>query len=388
MSDEPPNEESPAPPRRRALTPEQRRFLGTPRARDEESQPVDTPPARAPRNREAEERDRAESHRAMPESRWSAPKQPGESDDRVEAGMRHSDRKVVRVPEMQRAVVIIGLLIVLGLTFFVGMKFPSWKYRLITSRKAPDMDGTVPNKFPGVSTDALIEEALSLERAGKYKDAAERLLAAKHKTLGYRGILARVGKIAYDQNDFATADKIFERAIAFGENVDNANYFRGLIAVRRKDLPAALRFFEAAAVAEPFVADYYFYWGETLRLDHRPRESIPRYEHAALLARGEHEAIICRFKIRMALLEAADADKVKGELEAWKSGGKLPVDWLMTAAAIDLREGRLDEAIPFIRLARDGGEPDIFAACATDAYFAAASRKDSRVAEACQLPSG
>lgn len=363
------------PARRRRLTPEQRRLLGTPRARDEEATPRRAP--EVPRTPPPYPRPVA---RALEHS----PRAEGRSG----GGERHLNKKKSRVLEMQRALVAIGILIVLGLTFFVGMKFPYWKYRLSMARNAPTLDGTPASKYAGVSSAALVKEGLRLQRNGNFQGAAERFLAAKFKNREYRGILARTGRIAYEQKDYTTADKLFERAIAFGENIDVSNYFRGLIAVRRKDLPAARRFFEAAVAAEPFVADYHFYLGEALRLDHHPRDSVASYEHAALLARNEGEARICRFKIRMALLEAADTDGVKADLELMKGAGKLSVDWLLTAAAIDLREGRLDEALPLIRLARDGGEPDIFAACITDSYYTEAAHKQPRVAEVSQVPSG
>src|SRR5213075_2899137 len=97
-------------------------------------------------------------------------------------------------------------------------------------------------------------QGLAAERAGNFQEAADQLIAAKHKDLTYRGILFHVGRIVYEHGDFDGADKLFERSIAFNENVDRANYMRGLLAVRRKDLPAAQRFFSEAAKADPFTA--------------------------------------------------------------------------------------------------------------------------------------
>ncbi len=400
MPDDPTNEQSPAPrpTRQRMLTPEQRRFLGTPRARDPEPpppsspEPVEPPPQREARTSRSErppERRQAPPEPVEPAGEWEEERGPSaEPGKRTSGGLLRLDQTASRTSEMQRAFLIIGVLVVLGLTFLVGMKFPYLKYKFLTSRQAPKLEGTVANKFPGVATEDLIEQGLQLEREGKLQDAAERYLAAKHKDLAYRGILARVGKIAYDNKDLAMADQLFERAIAFDEDVETSNYYRGLIAVRRKDVPGALRSFEAAMVAAPFVALYPYFLGEALRLDHHPREAIPRYEHAILLSNDVDEARICRFKIRMALLEAAEATPVKEELEAKKAAGKLAVDWMLTAAAIDLREGRLDEAIPLLLLARDAGEPVVFASCITDAYFVEAAHKHPRVAEVSRVPAG
>ena len=128
---------------------------------------------------------------------------------------------------------------------------------------------------------------------------------------------------SYDRRNFEPADEAFERAIAFGENVEAANFYRGLIAVRRRDLPAAARFFEAAVTAGPFVSDYHYYWGETLRLDLKPKESLPHYEQAILLARNEQDATVCRFKIRMARIEAAEGSVVSEELAKKEAAGPL-----------------------------------------------------------------
>ncbi len=380
------------------MTPELRRFVGTPRPKHERPAPAEAPrepelaeapapmetPVPEPAARVSGPSPRMEARKERPPIEEGAKEEP----EGVKRGMMRPDEKASRAPEMLRAMVIISALVVIGLTFFVGMKFPAWKYRIMSARHAAKLDGTLAGKFPGLSVEELVDQALKLERAGKYQDAAERFLAAKHKNLEYRGILARVAKIAYDRKDFSTADQLYEKAISFGENVDTSNYFRGLIAVRRKDLPAAIRSFQAAIAAAPFVADYHFYLGEATRLNHHPRESIAYYEYAGLLGDEETERTICEFKVRMALLEAADTQKVKEPLAAQSAAGTLSVDWMLTAAAIALREGRVDEAIPFISLAREGRRPDLFAACITDAYFVEASHKNPRVAAVCHVPSG
>lgn len=399
MPDETPNDQPTPPRKQRMMTPEQRRFVGTPRPKHERPTPVPEPPsAREPAEvsaptavRRTEPRAPESSRPQRPEDQEEAPateEEVGEQPEEKKRGMMRPDQEASRVPEMQRAIVIIAVLVVLGLTFFVGMKFPLWKYRIMSARNAPKLDNTLAGKYPGLSDEELVRQALKLQREGNLQEAAQRFLAAKHRNLGYRGILARVARIAYDHKDWAVADQLFEKAISFGENVDTSHYFRGMIAVRRKDVPAAIRAFEAATLAAPFVPEYQFYLGEAIRLDHHPRDSIPHYEHSALLGREETDRTICEFKIRMALLEAADAQKVKDQLETKKAAGALSVDWLLTAAAISLREGRVDEAIPLIDLARDGRRPDLFAVCISDAYFVEASQKNPRVAAVTRVPSG
>lgn len=380
------NEQAASAPRRKSVTPEQRRFLATSRIREEQASEVlpeeaPSPPlGDRPASRETAEAKNVRTSGGREEH------EPNESERRSRPGtpLLRPNQSASRVGEVQRAAIIIGALFLLFATFYVGKKFESFKYLVFGSNNEPKLDPAA-DKFPGVSSDELVAQALVAERAGRITEAVELFIAAKHKNLRYRGILFRVAKIGYDRGDFDNADKLFERAIAFGENVELADYFRGLIAIRHKDFPGAQRFFEASVNAAPFVADTYFYLAETIRMDHRPHEAIPHYEHARLLAVTERDEVVCGFKSRMARLEAADAPKVASEIQAREQSAPLSVDWLMTAAALQIREARVDEAIPLITKARALNQPGLFAACASDSFFVEAAKKQPQLADACRV---
>jgi tetratricopeptide (TPR) repeat protein len=368
--------------RRRGLTPEQRRFLNQPRSaphlpvpaavREPESAPTPGPPEKLAPTTRAEPNPTQRSRPAETKDSGSGP-----------APIEQADN-ASRVIELQQAILVLGAILLLGLTFYGGTKLNYLKY-LIASRHAPKLDESGPDRYSGIAAEELIKQALVAERAGKWEDAAERFMAAKRQDLRYRGILFRVGKILYDHRNFDAADMGFERAIAFGENIEAANFYRGLIAVRHRNLPAAERFFEAAATAAPFVSDYHYYWGEALRLDLKPTQSIPHYEQAILLARDDQDATVCQFKIRMARIEAAEGPAVNAELSEKQAAGPLPVDWLMTAAALQLRGGHIEEARQLIMQARAGNAPGLFASCVNDFYFHEAAQKYPELAEALHL---
>lgn len=363
--------------RRRGLSPEQRRFLNQPRSGAGESEPVG--PAPIPPKRQAP---------AAP-VRAAEPASEPQREERIQgaalapAPVLPAD-KSSRSVELQRAFLILGGLAVLGLVFYTGTKINYFRY-LIANRQPPSLEEEGPNRFAEVAPDDLVEQALVAEREGNWEEAVERFMAAKRKNLEYRGILFRVGKILYDQRQFAPADQAFERALAFGENTEAANFYRGLIAVRRRDLPAAEGFFEAAISAAPFVSDYHYYSGETLRLDLKPKPAIGRYRQAALVARDEQDARVCQFKIRMARIEAAESEAVKTELARQQSAGALSVDWLMTAAALKIREGQIDDAKALIGEARAGNAPGLFASCVNDLYFRDVPQKYPELAEVLHL---
>ncbi len=371
-------------PRRRSLTPEQRRFLDRPRPAPDEQQQTEAPLA-APE--EQSEVPPTGAHDAPDEHQPEAPttEDPPKRTRSAPGGVSVlGDDKVSRSIEFQSATLIIALIVGFGLAFYFGTKINYLKY-LLSSRHQPTLTGPSADQFRGVGADDLVKQALVAERDGHWQDGVERFMAAKRKNLQYKGILFRVGKILYDQRDFAQADQAFENALAFGENMDAASFFRGLIAVRTKNLTAAERFFAAAVAAAPFVSDYHYYLGETFRLDLKPKPAIPCYEQAALLARDEQDATVCQFKMRMARIDAAESEAVNSELARRQANGPLSVDWLMTAAALKIREGHVDDARPLIEQARAGNSPGLFASCVNDLYFHDVSKKYPELADVLHL---
>ncbi len=301
------------------------------------------------------------------------------------AGSLVPDKKSGRAVEMQRAALIIGGLILVALTFYVGKKFEYWKYLLTTARNKPKLEEAVSGKYANLSAQQLVEQALTAEREHRWKDAVDRFVAAKEKDLRYRGILFRLGRLALNAGDAVAADKWFERSIQFGENVDAANYFRGLIAIRREDFASAERFFEAAAGTEPFIPYYQFYWGEALRMERHPKEAIAHYEIAREVSDSPAEHAVYDFKIRMARLEAGQAQQVQAEVQNAGESGPLQVDWLMTKAALAIRDGRTEAAINLLREAHADSHANIFASCASDNFFVQAGKQNSEIAELCKV---
>ncbi len=282
---------------------------------------------------------------------------------------------------MQRAFIILGILALTVLIFFVGRKFDRIKYMIMSRTQANELEGG-PDKFPDRTAAELVEAALTAERQGDWKGAAERLFEAKRKDLRYPGILFRVGTIAYEHEDWEGADQALESALKFGENVGAANHLRGLIAVRRGDLAAAERFAEAAAKSEPFNTSYFYYWGEILRINQRPRDAIRIYEQAAQRASSATDKALNRFKIRLARIEAADASALAAEVEKLREAGPLSVDWLMTDAALQLHAGKINEAARLISEARAVGVSGLFDPCAGDVVFSKAGQVHPQIAAA------
>lgn len=290
-----------------------------------------------------------------------------------------SETKASRRLEMQHAIFIIGILLFIIAIFYAGRQFDRVR-GFILSRINPTALEEGPEKFPGLTSEELVEAGLAAERQGDWSGAAQRLLEAKRKDLRYQGILFHIGKGNYDRKDWDGADKALEQALKFGENIAVANQLRGLIAVRRHDLTAAERHFEAAAKAEPFLADFFLLWGDTLRLNQRPRDAIRRYGQGVKRSRSAADANLFEFKTRLARIEAAEASAVGAEVDALRKGGSLSLDWLMTDAALRLHAGKVSEAAQLLAEARGTRASAAFVAFAGDAFFLKAGETHPEIA--------
>ncbi|HEY5036439.1 MAG TPA: hypothetical protein VII74_04835 [Chthoniobacterales bacterium] len=368
MSEEEPKqdespEKPPRPSRRQQMTPELRRFLNKPRPPGPETEAATPAPEKAAAPTEPDT-----NKPAAPQAPSEKGQLPNEKAERRAANPISQAEKASRAIEIQHAALIISALVLLGLAFYGGTKLNYLRY-LIAAHRQPTLEETKADHFPRVPAAELITQALVAERNDQWQDAVARFMAAKRKDLRAPGILYRVGSILYDHGQLVAADKAFGHAIDFGENIEMANFYRGLIALRRKDYPAGLQFFQAAVAAGPFVAEYQYYCGEACRMDLQPKPAIPYYQRAALLASSETEATVCEFKIRLARLEAAETPAVSDELARKAAAGPLPVDWLLTAAAIDVRGGQIGAAREAISQAREAKAPGLFNSCVSDMYM-------------------
>ena len=97
------------------------------------------------------------------------------------------------------------------------------------------------------------------------------------------------------------------------------------------------------------------------------------------------------FKARMAIVEAGDAQKINVELEKKRAEAPISVDWLMTAAALQIQAGDIPKAVGLVEQPRSSDQSHLFglfAACAGDKLFATACRNHPELSQACRAEAG
>ncbi len=385
--------------RRSALTPEQRRFLQTPKHREPSETPGDAaeapgkpgadpaPPSHPePTHAKITPRPRVMSERRTEPAEGEKPAVTSQGRPAAGAEPRAvgPDKETASRSAFVTVAFLIGGLVLLAAVFYVGKRFDYWRYQFVKKYQQPDL--AVADKFPDKGPDQLIEEAFAAERERRWSEAVDLFIAAKKKNLFLRGVLYRVGRISFNLGELVGADAAFERAIAFGEDVHQAQFSRGLIALRRNDFPTAHRFFAAAAETEPLTAEYHYFAGEALRMEEKPSDAIPWYRQAAARATSEQDLMVCQYKIRLARLEAGETGVLEAALGEEKAKGTLSIDWLLTEAALRLRENKINEAIRLIEEARSRDQVRLFRAGANDLFFRKVAGNNPALAEAIKFP--
>lgn len=147
------------------------------------------------------------------------------------------------------------------------------------------------------------------------------------------------------------------KSIGAGEQVAQAYNLLGTMAARRQDFPVALWAFGKAQEAEPADPMAFYNASEALRNAGRTAEAIEQLR--AAIQRNPGEPLFA-MKLRLARVEAGEGDLLIPEVSEQLKIEPPAGDWLLTAGAISLANGRYDEAAGVLSRAKDAMQPILF----------------------------
>ncbi len=147
------------------------------------------------------------------------------------------------------------------------------------------------------------------------------------------------------------------KSIAAGEQVAQAYNLIGTMAARRQDFPVALWAFGKAQEAEPADPMAFYNASEALRNEGRTAEAIEQLR--AAIQRNPGEPLFA-MKLRLARVEAGEGSLLIPEVSEQLKIDPPAGDWLLTAGAISLANGRYDEAAGVLARAKDAMQPILF----------------------------
>lgn len=202
---------------------------------------------------------------------------------------------------------------------------------------------------------------------GNYAEARRLLLQARALDSSIRNIDYQLAAIAYGTEKLEEAERLLKTSLAAGEAVADCNNLLGALALRAGHPVQAIEYFQAAIKADPTLAQAHANLGLAYRSHFEPGKAVAPLRKAAEL--NKPAAAVYQFQARLAMIEAGQAREIEETLAKKLTAPEADADWVLTAAAIDLRKGRIEEGAERLRQARAAMPPALFAAMLQDRAF-------------------
>ncbi len=216
----------------------------------------------------------------------------------------------------------------------------------------------------------LINQAMAAEKKDDFGAATDLLKQVQKLDAHVDGLEYHLALLAIERADYPLAINILDGCIQRSEDVAASYNLRGTLTNRTGGINRGLDNLEVATHYDPFNAKYFYFLGEALRRTGKPQLALERLRQAADRLQEPALEGIYNLKIRLTQIELGResefADQLSAELQR-----KFPsVDWLFTAAALEMRRGNFDAASGYLDKAVATAEPRAVSARIRDFYFA------------------
>lgn len=206
---------------------------------------------------------------------------------------------------------------------------------------------------------ALTELATGIDAqlGRRYEDALVHFEKAQSLDPALRGVTYQRAVTLMNLGREGDSEAEAYKSVAAGEQVAQAYNLIGTMAARRQDFPVALWAFGKAQEAEPADPMAFYNASEALRNEGRTTEAIEQLR--AAIQRNPGEPLFA-MKLRLARIEAGEGKFLIPEVSEQLKIDPPAGDWLLTAGAISLSNGRYEEAAGVLARAKDAMQPILF----------------------------
>lgn len=208
-----------------------------------------------------------------------------------------------------------------------------------------------------IATPQLRSASLALQN-GDYVAARKLLLEARSLDPKAPNIDYQLAIVAFTEGNKDEAKKLLLNSISKQDSLADSQNLLGAILLRDGEYPEAIAQLQSAVAADSKLTEAYSNLAAAYRLNYEPLKSIGALRKAAAL--DEKQRPLYELQTRFALIEAGQTTEIENTLaEKWNSP-EIESDWLITAAALYLRKGRIDEAVTLLEKARESMNANLF----------------------------
>lgn len=203
-----------------------------------------------------------------------------------------------------------------------------------------------------------VRAAMIATSQSNYTQAKKLLLEAQRLDPNTPGLDYQLAIVAFSEMHIEEAKANLQKSLARKDSVADSQNLLGAILLREGEYPEAISHLQAAIDADAKLTEAYSNLAAAYRLNFEPLKAIDALNKAAAL--DEKQRSLYELQIRFALIEAGQTTEIEKTLATKLADSEVESDWLITAAALDLRRGRIDRAALFLEKAGGNMNSNLF----------------------------
>lgn len=299
-----------------------------------------------------------------------APGRPAPPEPTAEDRRRRSKERPPKSPAVVLSIQFLVFGFIVG-SFFLGratVSRQSGSAKLDSGTNTTVSDQGVPVTLPA-GLAAKIDLANAEEKSGNFAHARVLLEEVQRAGGHVEGLDYHLALLAYESGDAPRALILLNTVTTQPGEAADAYNLRGIMMEHAAGLGKGLPDLERAAQFEPFNARHAYYVGEVFRRMGKPQAALDYLTQALHRLREPSLQGIYEAKLRLAQLEAGQEQAFSGELASQLTLDPPSVDWLFTAAAVELHRGNAAAAAGYLDKARAATSREDMASHLRDYYF-------------------
>ncbi len=251
-----------------------------------------------------------------------------------------------RSPWFALGVAVVVFLLVAGAFLAGHTTWPKFFSPAQVSQSPSEKSAQANEAFKGLPDGdvELIDQAVQAEKAKDYPKAIATLERAQHEAGHIYGMNYHLAELCYKVNDVARVLPLLNLSIAQGEEVAACYSFRGMLSGQSDRTDRSPGDLEKATQMDPFNARYPFAWGEALRRAGKTEQALEQFRRAADRVQEPALSGAYALKIRLTQIELGRQEEFAARMANQLELSPPPVDWLFTAAAVEMHRSNFPAA--------------------------------------------
>ncbi len=218
---------------------------------------------------------------------------------------------------------------------------------------------------------ARVDAAFAATKKIRYREASDMFAALRREHPEWWSMGIESARACLYLHDIPSAQSALKELNSNPAALPDSDFIMGLLHLTNKELELAEASFGLAVARDPARPDFYYFWGECLRRDGKPREAVDKFRAALLRNQYENSEGLYQIKLWLSQIQA-DQEEASGanrEIDAALATPHPPYEALFAAAARELKAKRYPGAATFLTRAQTFTEPAVFRVIMQDPSF-------------------